>query len=232
MAVARLRRNAENFRIISHHLYYHVRSVKRQLWSVVPPTKSAQAISHRWCGAYSLCLLRWRYNRAKLYFYWTHMILSMIWNTSKLSSSCLSRATAIFVVDCCQFGRNCIFGLRMEFMACADLVGVTTEQTCLFAWPHMIVSMIWNTSKLSALHLSHATVIFVVDCCQLGLAGFLGWKWSLLPVPNWLAVQLIKDVFLLTLYDSINDMKHFWTACITPQPCNSHFCCWLLPIWP
>ena len=21
------------------------------------------------------------------------------------------------------------------------------------------------------------------------------------------------------------------TACITPQPCHSHFCCWLLPIW-
>ena len=44
----------------------------------------------------------------------------------------------------------------------------------------------------------------------------------------WLAVQLIKDVFLLILYNSINDMKHFLTVCITPQPCHSHFvvvCC-------
>ena len=43
----------------------------------------------------------------------------------------LSRATAIFVVDCCQFGPSWIFGLKMELMACADLVGGTTEQSCL-----------------------------------------------------------------------------------------------------
>ena len=24
-------------------------------------------------------------------------------------------------------------------------------------------------------------------------------------------------------------MKYFWNFCITPQPCQSHFCCWLLP---
>ena len=44
----------------------------------------------------------------------------------------------------------------------------------------------------------------------------------------WLAVQRSKDVFFLILYDSINDMKHFLTVCITPQPCHSHFvvvCC-------
>ena len=34
-------------------------------------------------GAYSLCWLGWRYNGAKLYFYWPYMIVSMIWNTSK-----------------------------------------------------------------------------------------------------------------------------------------------------
>ena len=44
----------------------------------------------------------------------------------------LSRATAIFVVDCCQFGPSWIFGLKIELMACVALVGGTTEQICLF----------------------------------------------------------------------------------------------------
>ena len=43
---------------------------------------------------------------------------------------------------------------------------------------------------------------------NLALAGFWGLKWSLWPVPIWLEVQLIKAVFSLTLYASINDMKH------------------------
>ena len=67
---------------------------------------------------------------------------------------------------------------------------------------------------------------------NLALAGFLGWKWSLWPVPDWLAVQQSKAVFFLALYDSINDMKYFWNFSITPHPCYSHFCCWLVPIWP
>ena len=50
----------------------------------------------------------------------------------KLSALHLSRATAIFVVDCCQFGPVWIFGLRMELMACAGLFGGTTQQICLF----------------------------------------------------------------------------------------------------
>ena len=44
----------------------------------------------------------------------------------------LSRATAIFVVDWCQFGPSWMFGLKMELMACSGLVGGTTEQSCLF----------------------------------------------------------------------------------------------------
>ena len=44
----------------------------------------------------------------------------------------LSRATAIFVVDCCQFGPSWFFGLKMELMACADLIGVTTDQRFIF----------------------------------------------------------------------------------------------------
>ena len=64
------------------------------------------------------------------------------------------------------------------------------------------------------------------------LAGFLGWKWSLWPIPDWFEVQRIKDVFFLTLYDSINYVKYFLNVCITPQPCHSYFCCWLVPVWP
>ena len=62
--------------------------------------------------------------------------------------------------------------------------------------------------------------------------GFLGWKWSLWPMPTWLEIQRRIFVFFLTLYDSINDMKYFWNFSITPQPCHIHFCCWLLLIWP
>ena len=65
-------------------------------------------------------------------FYWPYMIVSMIWNSSKLSASHLSRATAIFVVDCWKFGPSLMFGLKMELMSCADMVGGTTEQSCLF----------------------------------------------------------------------------------------------------
>ena len=44
----------------------------------------------------------------------------------------LSRVTALFVVDCCQFGPSWMFGLKMELMVSAGLVVVTTEQICLF----------------------------------------------------------------------------------------------------
>ena len=47
---------------------------------------------------------------------------------------------------------------------------------------------------------------------NLALAGCLGWKWSLWPVPTWLAVQRSKVVFWLNLYDSINDMKYLWNV--------------------
>ena len=44
----------------------------------------------------------------------------------------LSLVTAIFVVDWCQFGPSWIFGLKMELMVCADLVGGTAEPSCIF----------------------------------------------------------------------------------------------------
>ena len=50
---------------------------------------------------------------------------------------------------------------------------------------------------------------------NLAQAGFLDWNWCLWPVLAWLELQQSKDVFLLTLYDSINDIKHFWTVSIT-----------------
>ena len=156
----------------------------------------------------------------------------MIWNTDELSASHLIRATAIFVVDCCQFGPSWIFGLKMELMACASLVGSTTEQSCIFT--DIIWYYQWYETLPNCLHYTSAMpkpfLLFVA--ANLAITGFLGWKWSLWPVPAWLAVQRSKAVFFLTLYYSINDMKYFLNVFITPQTCHSHFCCWLLPIWP
>ena len=44
---------------------------------------------------------------------------------------------------------------------------------------------------------------------NLALAGVLGRKWSLWPVPAWLEVQQSKYVLFLMLYDSIDDINHF-----------------------
>ena len=75
---------------------------------------------------------------------------------------------------------------------------------------------------MSASHLSRATAIFVVDCCQFGLNWMFGLKLSLWPVPAWLAVERSKSVFSLTLYDSMNDMKYFQNCLhhtsAVPQP--------------
>ena len=67
-----------------------------------------------------------------------------------------------------------------------------------FSWPYMIVSIIWITSELSASHLIRATSIFVP-------IWMLGLKIKLMTCAKWLAVELIKAVFFLTLYESIND---------------------------
>ena len=116
----------------------------------------------------------------KVVFFWPYMIVSMIRNTYDLSASHLIHDTAIFVVDCCQFGPSSIFGLKMEIMACASLVGGTKEQSYLSPWPHKIVSMIWNTYTLSTSHLSHATTILVIDSCQFCWKGILGLKMGLM----------------------------------------------------
>ena len=114
----------------------------------------------------------------------------MIWNTSELSALHLSRATAISVVDCCQFGPSWMFGLKMELMVCAGLVGGTTEESYLFYWPYMIVSMIWNTSETFSIppqpcH-SHFSCWFLLIWPKLnfwaengayGLCG-LGWRYN------------------------------------------------------
>ena len=73
---------------------------------------------------------------------------------------------------------------------------------------------------------------FFLIAANLALAASLGWKLSLWPTPAWLEVQWSKETCFLTLYDSINDIRRFWNFFIAPQPCHSHFSCWLLPIWP
>ena len=156
----------------------------------------------------------------------------MIWNTLKLSPSHLSRATAIFVVDCWQFGTSWIFGLKMEVMPCADLVGDTTEQSCIFC--DLIWYYQWYVTLLNCLHYTSAVhqPFLMLIAANLAQSWFLGWKWSSWPLSYWMAVQWSKAVLLLNLHDSINDMKHFRTVCITSHPYHSHFYCWFLRIWP
>ena len=155
----------------------------------------------------------------------------MIWNTYELSASHLSRATAMFVIDCCKFGPSLGFGLKMEIMECADLVGDTTKRGCLVPGLILKNQYYWTCPK----NLHHTSAVlqqfFLLIAVNKAQSWFVGWKWSFWPIPTWLAVQLSKAVLLIIWYDSINDMKHFQTVCITPQPCHNQCCCWLLPNW-
>ena len=120
-----------------------------------------------WKWAYNMCRIGWRVNRSKLYFSWPDMIFLMIWYTSKMSALHLSRSTSIFVVDCCQIGPNWIFGLKMELMACANLVGGTTNHRCLFL---ALYDSIKDMKLLLFINIAphRATAIFVVDCFKFG----------------------------------------------------------------
>ena len=156
----------------------------------------------------------------------------MIWNNYYLSASHLSRSTVMFVFDCFQFGPSWMFGLKIELMACTDLVGGTNRKAVFFLTLYDSINdmkQFWNVCITSQLCHSNFCCWLLPICPKLNC---LGWKRSLWPVATWLEIQWIKDVFLLTLYDRIIDMKNFWTVCIIAQPCTSHFCCWLLPIWP
>ena len=53
-----------------------------------------------------------------------------------------------------------------------------------FYWPYTVVSMIWNTSELSALHISRATAIFVFDGSQIGPKWMFGLKMYLMASAN------------------------------------------------
>ena len=134
--------------------------------------------------------------RAKLYFSWPYMIVSMILNSSELSALHLSSATAIFVVDCCQFGPSWMFELKMELMAYYSLVGGTTEQSCIF--PDLIWYYQWYETLTNCLYYTSAVPqpFLLLIAANLALAAFLGWKWSLWPVPAWLEIQRWRCLFL------------------------------------
>ena len=136
-------------------------------------------------GAYGLCRIGWGYNGADIYFSWPYVIFSIIWNTSELSELHLSCATAIFVVDCCQFGPNRIFGLKIELIACTDLVGGTTEHSCTF--PDLIWYYQWYETLPECLYYTLAVPqpCLLLIAANLAPAGCLGWKWSLWTVQTW-----------------------------------------------
>ena len=87
---------------------------------------------------------------------------------------------------------------------------------------------------MSELQLNRGIAIFVVDCCQFGFIWMFVLKLSLWSVLTWLVVEQRKAVFLLTLFDSINETIQFRNVCITPHPCHSHVvvdCCQFSPSW-
>ena len=147
-----------------------------------------------------------------------------------MSTLHLRRTTAIFVVDCCQFGRSCIFGLKIGAYGLCRLGWWYNGAKLYFYLPYMIVSMIWNTSKNFSItpQPCHSHFLLLIDV-NLALAVFLGWKLALMASAGGTTEQ---RCILMTLYECINDMKYFWNVSITTQLCYSHFCCWLLPIWP
>ena len=91
-----------------------------------------------------------------------------------MSALHLIRATAIFVVDCCQFGHTWMFGLKMGLMACANLVGVTTEKLCILLTVYDSI----NYMKQLLTFLNHTSAVpqlfLLLIAANLGQAGFLG----------------------------------------------------------
>ena len=158
----------------------------------------------------------------------------MIWNTYEMSSLHRSRAKTIFVVDGCQFGPSLIFVLKMDLIECVDLVGGTTDHSFLFPY------LIWYNELYefppNCLHYTSAMPhpFLLLIAANLVLTVFLGWKWSLWPVPTWLELQRRKYFFSMTLYDTINYMKHFQNVCIIFTRATSIFvvdCCQFGPNW-
>ena len=120
-----------------------------------------------------------------------------------------SRSTSILVVDCCKFGPNSMFGLKIVLMACDGLVGGTREKSCILTnliCQYQIYETLLNCLNYTSA-VPHPSLLLIA--ANLALTGCLGRKLSLWPGPTWLAVQSSKAVFFLTLYDSINDMKLF-----------------------
>ena len=95
-------------------------------------------------------------------------------HTYELSESHLSCAKAMFVVNCCQFGPNCVFLLKTELMACPSLVGGTTEQSSLL--PHLLLEYRLRETLPKWLYSSSVVpqpFLFLI-AANLALTGFLG----------------------------------------------------------
>ena len=125
-------------------------------------------------GAYGLCWLSWRYNRENLYF----LILydsSNDKNTYELFASHHSHATAYGL---CRIVFWYVWAENRAYGLCRIVLWYNRAKLY-FTWPYMIVLMILNTSEMSALHLSRATAIFDVGCCQFGPSWMFGLKMEL-----------------------------------------------------
>ena len=140
-----------------------------------------------------------------------HMIVSMIWNTSELYTLHLRRATAICFVGCCFYWLYMIVSmiLNTSELSASNFspaengakslrqVGWRYNRAKLsLFWPYIIFlpHLIWYYKSYetlrNCLHYTSAVpqpfLLFIA--ADLALAGCLGWKWSLWPVPTWLEV--------------------------------------------
>ena len=84
-----------------------------------------------------------------------------------------------------------MFGLKMELTAWADLVGDTTEQSCIFL---TVYDSINDMKHLETVCITpqQFRIHFVVDCCQFGSSWVFG----------------LKLEPMASAYESINDMKY------------------------
>ena len=141
----------------------------------------------------------------------------MVWNTSDMSASHLSHTTAMFVFYCYQIGPTYMFGLKMELMACAGLVGGTTEQSCIL--PGLIWYYQWYEIllKLSSSHLSRATAIFVVDCCQFGPIWMFGLKMEIMGCAGWEVMVTVRNYFISLILSYKDRKNRYFVYCTTNQ---------------
>ena len=127
-------------------------------------------------GAYGLCRLGWRYKRANMSFSLPYMIVSMIWNTSETVCITPQPCHSHFICWLLPIWPKLDFWAENRAYGLCRLGWRYNRAKLYFSWPYIIVSMIYNTSEISVLHLTPDTANLFVDCCQFGPSWIFGLK--------------------------------------------------------